>query len=63
MKEKDLSMKRIINKLGKRHYLEICPICDGCACDIIYEVLQYFPNANFNFLQVEDRLYTLRISV
>lgn len=63
MKENKLSDKKIINTLIKKSFIEIEPICDECATDIIYIVLQVFTSVHVALFQIEDNLYCLRISV
>ena len=63
MKEKKFTAEKIIKELEKKGYIEIYPICDECSLEVIYEVLMNFTSPNFNFEQVEDLLYCLKISV
>ena len=63
MKEKKISNQKIINTLIKTGFIEIAPICDECCGDLVTEILHIFGSANFNVIQVEDNIYSLRISV
>lgn len=63
MKEKRLSIKRILDTLSKKSFIEINPICSDCIGEIIPLILDVFCNVHFDVFQVEDQLYVLRISV
>lgn len=63
MKEKKLSMKKILQTLVNKSFIEIEPICDECICDVVYNVADVFTSAHFDMFQIEDHLYCLRISV
>lgn len=63
MKEKILTNKKILNTLEKRSFIEIEPICNECALEVINLVLEVFTSVHFDLFQIEDSLYCLRISV
>jgi aspartate oxidase len=63
MKEKKITIKKIIDTLIKKSFIEIVPICDECAAEIIGEVIPVFGAAHFDIFQVEDGIYCLRINV
>lgn len=63
MKEKRLSEKKILDTLVNKSFIEISPICDECASDTMFLVINVFPSAHFDIFQIEDNIYTLRISV
>ena len=63
MKENKLSDKKILNTLTKKSFIEIEPICDECASDIMLMVVNVFPSSHFDMFQIEDNIYCLRISV
>ncbi len=63
MKEKTISDKKIIDTLIKKGFIEITPICDECCGRLVTELLHIFGSANFNVVQVEDNIYSIRISV
>ena len=61
MKEKEFN--KMVNRLTKRGFIELCPLCSGCVGDTVADVLKVFTNANFSVYQVEDDLFCLRINV
>lgn len=63
MKEKKISEKRILDTLMKKSFIEIQPICDECASDLMLLVVNVFPSAHFDMHQIEDNIYCLRINV
>lgn len=63
MNEKKITIKKITNTLIKKSFIEIVPICDECAAEIIEEVIPMFGSAHFDVFQVEDSIYCLRINV
>lgn len=60
---KKISTKQLIKDLNKRYYVEVTPICDECIANLVPVVLDYFPSCNFNITQIEDKLYSLKISI
>ena len=63
MKENNIQVKKILQTLAKKSFIELQPICDECVCEIIYNVIDVFTSAHFDVFQIEDHLYCLRISV
>ena len=58
-----MTEKKILSTLEKRSFIEIEPICNDCALEVINLVLEVFTSAHFDMYQIEDSLYCLRISV
>lgn len=63
MKEKVLTDKNILTTLEKRSFIEIEPICNECALNVINLVLEVFTSVHIDLFQIEDNIYCLRISV
>lgn len=63
MKEKKLTDKKILDTLAKKSFIEIEPICDECALNVIDLVMEVFTSVHVDLFQIEDNIYCLRISV
>ena len=63
MREAKITDDKIIKELTDKSFCEFTPICLSCICDVLETVTEVFTDIHCDIFQIEDNLYTLRVSV